>query len=51
MAASTWKFLLPNTEFLDTEIAPAKNKGNNIDSKCWLNGWDLWCVCASMYLF
>jgi len=48
-AANTTKFLLPITEFLDIEIAPAikptlKNKGNNIDSKYRLNGQNLWYV-------
>jgi len=43
MAANTLTFLLPITEFLDNEIAPAikptpENKGNNIDSNYRLNG-------------
>ena len=47
-ATNTLKFLLPITEFLDTEIAPAikstpENKDNNIDSTHRLNGL-MWCI-------
>ena len=47
MAANTEISSPKNTEFLDTEIAPAikptsKNKDNTIISKYRLNGRDLW---------
>ena len=54
MAANTLTFLLSIIEFLDAEIALAikstsKNKGNNTDSKYWLNGQDLWYTYSSRY--
>ena len=41
------------TGFLNTEIAPAikltpQNKGQNVDTKSRLNGWDLRCVTDQM---
>jgi len=46
MAANTLKFFLPMTGFLDTEIVLAikptpQNKGQNVETKYWLNGRDL----------
>jgi len=48
---------LPTTGFLDTEIAPVikptppkKNKGQNVYTKSWLNGWDLqYLICINSY--
>ena len=44
--SNTLKNFLPMTGFLDTEISPStkltlQNKGQNVDTKYWLNGRDL----------